>query len=307
MFVINPNEFLLPSFGVTPFRTDDVVKNYNLPEDCYSTKELDNRFGKDSWRFTYNGKEAISFALSHYDLQKNDLVTILTTSQNLYISSCVTLEIERMCNWNRKILPETKVILVNHEFGYPYKNMDYLVSLGLPIIEDCCTTFFSQDENNKIGKYGDFTIYSLPKIFPIQIGGILTSNKSKLSSQQSKLSNIEIQYITNVLSYNLRKTPQILNKRNENFEQGLKLFSRIGFTERFKKNKAITPYAMLLKNNSIIKDLNLFKLFMNKNGIQNSVFYGEDAFFIPNHQSLNFLEIQFIFEVVCFYLKNNNS
>ena len=51
---------------------------------------------------------------------------------------------------------------------------------------------------------------------------------------------------------------------------------------------------------------NLFKLFMNKNGIQNSVFYGEDAFFIPNHQSLNPLGIQFIFEVVCFYLKNDN-
>ena len=307
MFVINPNEFLLPAFGLSPFRTDDIIKNYNLPEDFYSTQELDNRFGKDYWRFTYSGKEAISFALSHYDLQKNDLVTILTTSQNLYISSCVTLEIERVCKWNREILPETKLILVNHEFGYPYKNMEYLASLGLPIIEDCCTTFFSQDENNKIGKYGDFTIYSLPKIFPIQIGGILTSNKSKLSSQQSNLSNIEIQYITNVLSYNLRKTPQILNKRNKNFEQGLKLFSRIGFTERFKKNKAITPYVMLLKNNSIIKDLNLFKLFMNKNGIQNSIFYGEDAFFIPNHQSLNFLEIQFIFEVVCFYLKNNNS
>lgn len=307
MFVINPNEFLLPNFGLSPFRTNDIVKNYNLPDDRYSIEVLDNRFGKDSWRFTHSGKEAISFALSHYDLQKNDLVTILTTSENLYISSCVTLEIERVCKWNREILPETKLILVNHEFGYPYKNMEYLESLGLPIIEDCCTAFFSQDENNKIGKYGDFTVYSLSKIFPIQIGGILTSNKSKISIQQSKLSNIETQYITNVLSYNLRHTSQILKKRNENFKEGLKLFSSIGFTQRFKKNEAIIPYVMLLKNNSVIKDLNLFKLFMNKNGIQNSVFYGEDAFFIPIHQSLNFFEIQFIFEVVCFYLKNNNS
>ena len=169
MFVINPNKFLAPSFGMTPFRTENVIKNYNLNEDFYSIQKLDDRFGKDSWRFTYNGKEAISFALSHYHLQKNDLVTILTTSENFYISSCVTLEIERVCKWNREILPETKVILVNHEFGYPYENMDYLVSLGIPIIEDCCTTFFSQDENNKIGKYGDFTVYSLPKIFPIQI------------------------------------------------------------------------------------------------------------------------------------------
>lgn len=307
MFVINPNEFLLPAFGLSPFRTNYVNKNYNLPEDFHSIQELDNRFGKDSWMYTYNGKEAISFALSHYDLKKNDLVTILTTSENLYISSCVTLEIERVCKWNREILPETKLIFVNHEFGYPYKNMDHIVSLGLPIIEDCCTTFFSQDDNHKIGKYGDFTVYSLPKFFPIQIGGILTTNKFKLSSQQSKLSNTEIQYITNVLSYYLRQTNQILNKRSENFEHGLDLFSKIGFTERFQKNKAITPYVMLLKNNSIIKDLNLFKLFMNKNGIQNSIFYGEDAFFIPNHQSLNFLEIEFIFEVVCFYLKNNNS
>lgn len=306
MFVINPNEYLRPSIGMTPFRTEDVVENYNLSEDFYSIQLLDDRFGKDSWRFTYNGREAISFALSHYDLEKNDLVTILTTSENFYISSCVTLEVERVCKWNREIRPETKVILVNHEFGYPYENMDYLVSLGIPIIEDCCTTFFSQDRKNNIGKYGDFSVYSLPKFFPIQIGGILAFNKCKLIGQESQLSDGEIQYITDVLSVYLRQKRDILIKRRENFEHGLKLFMTIGFTERFIKNEAIIPYAMLLENNNIIKDLNSFKLFMYENGIQNSIFYGEDAFFLPSHQRLDLIEIAYIYEVVCFYLKNNN-
>jgi len=141
MFVINPNEFLLPSFGITPFKTEYVAFNHLLSEDNFALDYFNNRFGNDNWSYTFNGREAIKIALEKYNLGKDDLVTILTTSENFYISSCVTLEIDAVCKWNREIVPETKLIFVNHEFGYPYPDMERLVSLGLPIIEDCCTTF----------------------------------------------------------------------------------------------------------------------------------------------------------------------
>lgn len=304
MFVVNPNEFLLPSFGITPFKTEYIAINHLLQEDNFSQNYFDDRFGKENWSFTFNGREAIKIALEKYQLNKNDLVTILTTSENFYISSCVTLEIDAVCKWNREILPETKLIFVNHEFGYPHPDMERLVQLDLPIIEDCCTTFFSQNEAEKVGKYGDFTVYSLPKFFPIQIGGIVVSNKRELNAKSQILKENEIQYIKNVLSFNLKKQSEIIKKRKENFNYGLSVFTQLGFTERFFKNDKIVPSTMLLNNNGIIKDLNALKLYLSKNGIQSSIFYGEDAFFIPNHQSLSTIEIDFLFEIISFFIKN---
>ena len=100
---------------------------------------------------------------------------------------------------------------------------------------------------------------------------------------------------------------ELLNNRSENFSYGLKLFLKLGFTERFKKDKNTIPYAMLLNNHNIIKDLNNFKLFMYSNGVENSIFYGEDAFFIPNHQGLSFADIDSIFKTVSVYLNKYNS
>jgi dTDP-4-amino-4,6-dideoxygalactose transaminase len=307
MFVINPNEFLLPSFGMTPFRTEYVSLNNELNNDDYSLSYFNNRFGKNHWSFTYNGREAIALALKYYKLEKDDVVTILTTSNNFYISSCVTLEIDAVCKWNREIVPETKVIFVNHEFGYPYQDMDYLASLGIPIIEDCCTTFFSQDIHNKIGSYGDFTVYSLPKFFPLQIGGVITSSKIDISSFTSKCKVEEIQYITNVMSSQLKQTESIIVKRKNNFDYAVQLFETIGFSQRFVNTLEIVPYALLLNNNGLIKNLTSFKNYIYAHGIQNSIFYGEDAFFIPNHQNLATSEIDYFFEVIKFYLENKNE
>lgn len=307
MFVVNPNEFLLPLFGITPFKSEHVAFNHLLDIDNFDQHYFDQRFGVGTWMYTFNGREAIKIALEQYSLNENDVVTILTTSENFYISSCVTLEIEAVCRWNRALTSETKLIFVNHEFGYPYPDMDRLLKLGLPIIEDCCTTFFSQNESNKVGKYGDYTVYSLPKFFPMQLGGIVVSNKGVLNNQKSILQESERKYIQNVLSYQLKKQDEILQLRRDNYAYGLQLFSALGFTERFFRTNNIVPSAMLLKNNGIVNDLSALKLFLSKNGIQSSVFYGEDGFFIPNHQSLTKTEIDFLFAVISFYLKHHNE
>ena len=104
---------------------------------------------------------------------------------------------------DREINEKTKIIFVNHEFGYPYPKMNDLLKLGLPIIEDCCTCFFSQNKIRKIGKYGEFAIYSFSKIFPIESGGLIISNTKK------KVKHINLDkefsaYLENVISYNLK-------------------------------------------------------------------------------------------------------
>ena len=293
MFVINPDSFLQPVYRISPFKTEHVAFNSLFLEDDYASSYFDDRFGRNNWQLTYNGRQAIYIALEQYNLQSTDLVTVLTTSGNFYISSCVTKTIETFCRWNREILPETKIIFVNHEFGYPYNEMDYLVSLGIPIIEDCCTTFFSQDQNNKVGKYGDFTAYSLPKFFPIQIGGILVKNSKEHFESSKILDDANLAYIKNAISYQLKNETKLLAKRRENLDYALERFSEQGFSARFSNPESIVPSALLLVNNGIIKDLNEFKIFLSQHGIQNSIFYGEDAFFIPCHQNLEEADINY--------------
>jgi hypothetical protein len=307
MFIANPDSFLIPSFRISPFRTEHIALNLALPEDDYAIDYFNERFGEGHWQFTYNGREAIRMALEKYELDKNDLVTIVTTSENFYISSCVTSEIEMVCRWNREILPETKVIFVNHEFGYPYPQMDRLRQTGLPVIEDCCTTFFTQDDNGNIGKYGDYSVYSFPKFFPIQIGGLVVSNKAKQTDKSRQLAHDETKYIQKVLSYHLRNQAQLLRKRTENFDYALAAFSKLGFTERFHKDGRTVPSVLLLNNNAIIKDLGSLKVYLAQNGVQSSVFYGEDSFFIPTNQNLQYAEIDYFTYLIFTYIKQQEQ
>jgi hypothetical protein len=298
MFVFNPDQYLTPSYRISPFTTADVGRNSKMAADDFAVQYFNSRFGQHQWQYTATGREAIRLALKKYELQPTDVVTILTTSQNFYISSCVTSEIESICQWNRKLTAETKLIFVNHEFGYPYPNMAELVATGLPIIEDCCTTFFSQDEAGTLGKYGDFSVYSFPKFFPIQIGGLLVSNVNKELPRQTDLVQSEKQYIENVVSFHLRQENSLLEKRRENYDYAVTLFSKLGLVPRFAEDIKAIPSVLVLNNNGLIPDLNQLKLTLYSHGIQNSIFYGEDAFFIPIHQNLSLSDLDYFSEVI---------
>lgn len=306
MFVVNPDAFLVPCYRISPFTTEHIARNTELATNDFAVNYFNKKFGKDNWQYTYNGREAIQLALETYHLAPTDLVTILTTSNNFYISSCVTKEIETFCRWNREIVPETKLILVNHEFGYPFTDMEKLVATGLPIVEDCCTTFFSQDANEKIGQYGDFSVYSFPKFFPIQIGGLLVSNVKK-AIKKSILNREEDHYIENVVSYHLTNETELLQKRKAIFDYAQAQFSNLGFTLRFKTKEKVIPSVLLLNNNTIIKDLNAFKQFLANNGVQSSIFYGEDAFFLPNHHSLTHKDIDYFISLISFFINFNSQ
>ena len=303
MFVLNPDPYSLPSYRIGPFKTDDVGINSKMPNDDFAVDYFNNRFGEGKWQYTYNGREAIQLALEHYQLQPNDLVTILTTSQNFYISSCVTKTIESFCGWNREIVRETKLIFVNHEFGYPYPEMEKLVATGLPIIEDCCTTFFSQDASGKLGQYSDFSVFSFPKFLPLQIGGLLVNNVNHDVNPSILLHENEKEHIQNVLSHYLKKEVTILETRATNWDYAVAQFSKLGFTPRFEKTAKTVPSALVLNNNGKIEDLNQLKSFLYDHGIQNSVFYGEDAFFIPVHQSLSLEDFDYFYEVIKFFIQ----
>lgn len=291
MFIINPDPYNTPLYRIGAFTTSGLKRNNNIDQQWgeFAKNYFDNRFGKENWLITTNGREAINLAMRLLNLTPEKNVTILTPSQNLYISGCVTSTLSKYCGWDRVLSGNTFAHFVNHEFGYLYPNIGTLLETGLPLIEDCCTTFFSQDSHKKIGLYGDYSIFSFPKFFNLQIGGLLVGKNIGLNNELKSsilLSKEQLDYIYKVVGYELGQENNLLAKRSNIFEYAVEGFQKLGFTLRFPNQIGVVPSVLLLNNNGIIKDLPSFKDFMYLQGIQNSLFYGEDAFFLPNHQYL---------------------
>ena len=297
MFVINPDPYSLPCYRIGPFQTRDLSVNHCLPDSNLIDDYLKERFGLQDYHYTENGRRAINIALSHYDLKIDDVVTILTTSGNFYISGCVTREIEKFCKWSRELLPETKVIFVNHEFGYPYPELHKLKDLKLPIIEDCAGSFFSDDRYHDIGNIGDFVIYSFPKMFPLQVGGLLVSNLPGRPDIRYRISEGLLRHIKNVLSACIDKKEVIINNRISNYRFLRNQFEQMNADMRFELAPGTVPAVFMFSTEKLRLDLPELKKYYYANGVQCSVFYGEDAFFIPLHQSLTEQDMIYFAEV----------
>ncbi|MBN1386952.1 MAG: DegT/DnrJ/EryC1/StrS family aminotransferase [Bacteroidales bacterium] len=305
MFVLNPDQYSLPCYRIGPFQTRDLSINHNLQNSDVIDDYFQDRFGDKDLIYTINGRRAINIALGLCNLKKNDVVTILTTTENFYISSCVTKEIENYCKWSRKIIPETKVLFVNHEFGYPYIDIKKLKEYKLPIIEDCAHSFFSRDTDDSIGKTGDFVIYSFPKMFPLQIGGLLVSNIPKKPETNYQIGADELRHIKNVLSAQIKFKDEIIRDRISHYRFLRERFESLGFKERFNLDKGVVPGVFMFKTDGHKIDLPELKKYYWDHGVQCSVFYGENAFFIPVHQNLGEHDMQYFYEIMGSFIQKN--
>lgn len=259
-------------------------------------KYLLDRFGM-KYTICPKAREAIEIALRELNLQSSDLVTILTTTGNSYISSCVTKTIEKVCKWSRKLTPETKVIFVNHEFGYAYNGLERLREYKLPIIEDCAHSFFTTSEN--IGKVGDFIIYSLPKAFSIQLGSILVY-KDELSYKPCE--EIEA-YVKSALEPQVEHIEEFIAQRFSNYNHYIEELSKIGVTPYFKLKEGDVPGVFMFKFEQCM-DYRALKQFLNANGVDSSVFFGQDAYFVPIHHNISQCELDYIISLIFYFYKN---
>lgn len=302
MYIIAPDPYLKPQYNISPFRTTDIAFNAKLHRSNEIDDYLKERFSGRRYVFTKNGREAIGLALSYYNLARQDLITILTSSSNYYVSSCVTTEIERFCHWNRIKSKDTSLLFLNHEFGYPVEGTDEFFRLGFPFIEDCAHSFFLCDSKSGLGVSGDFTVLSFPKMFPLQVGGLLLINGDREPKSVSILQPEEEQYIKNVLSYYIRFESEIKQRRILNYLFLREKFGDLGFRERFKLIPGIIPGVFMFITEGYNLDLTELKGYYFKHGIQCSVFYGEEAFFLPCHQNLEESDLLYFVEVMKSFL-----
>jgi hypothetical protein len=296
-FVIDPSWELAPTLRISPF-TDADQEPLSNADTRPALQYLNKRFRH--WRLTLKARDAITTALSYYNLQPDDVVTILTTSGNFYISGCVTKSIEKFCQWSREVTEKTRVIFVNHEFGYPYQNLSELKKYGLPIIEDRAQTFVSTDDKGEIGTVGDFVIYSLPKYFPVQLGGILTSDAIDLSQFDYTLPPEAEQYILGRLSLHVAAIDTFAERRLANYSYLKEQLAPLGISPYFPLRPGTVPGVFLFRWRDDI-DYPRLKEYMQANGVESSVFYGQNAFFIPLNSALKPFQLDYMITLLKHY------
>ncbi len=87
----------------------------------------------------------------------------------------------------KKISQKTKLIHIINYFGFPQpwnEILDFQKICEIPILEDNAYSLFSTYENKPLGTFGDVSVFSLRKNFPIIDGGMLKINH--LSVQWNK-------------------------------------------------------------------------------------------------------------------------
>ena len=290
--VIDAFSELTPAIRIAPLRlsaTPFYTSVHEVPEDM-----LDNR----NVSFYTKARYAIVAALKDLHLCQEDTVSIITTSGNFYVSSCVTTAIENVCQWNREITDSTKAILVIHEFGYPHKSAYELKKkYDLPVIEDCAYAYFTDSYN--IGHIGDYVIYSLPKAFNMQLGSVMFSS----NCLNDQVSPEEKDYILSHWLIGHKDKETISTQRINNHDYLAKSLKPIGISPFFELEKNVIPGVFLFRWQKNIDYQNL-KEYMQRNGVESSVFYKENAFFIPVHQNLTRGELDYMVNLLTYYYEN---
>ncbi|MCL6415801.1 DegT/DnrJ/EryC1/StrS family aminotransferase [Aestuariirhabdus sp. Z084] len=127
--------------------------------------------------FTESGKDAMRQIADYHELQREDEVYIVTSSDSPFVSSCVTSTLFNFCKVSRVLTEKTKLIFVIHEFGMPCNTIDSLALIamdrGIPLVEDVAHSMTSRFNGRLLGSWGDYVIHSLPKSLPVAKGGIL--------------------------------------------------------------------------------------------------------------------------------------
>ncbi len=280
-------------YNISPFQIkhlneyDSIVvkgtKHKNLEKNIY------HRFHGKEFNLTKSGRDALDLVLMDLNLCSNDEVWIETTTNNFYISGCVTSTIEKHCGWSRGFSERTKAILINHEFGFPVDNISDYKKYNLPIIEDCAFSFMSENKSKSVGVHSDYVIISFPKFLPVPWGGGVYA-KSILPKQDIVGGDV----LLTLVDFYIKDLDEIIERRLFNYNLMAHFFVKKGFLARFEIQEGHVPGVFMFKHALDNNAIDSVKQYLNKSGIQSSVFYGEMAYFIPCHHEMTEVDVHYI-------------
>lgn len=304
-----------PQINITPFGMDDLEEKTG-ETDVHT--ELSKMFNGKEYTIFPRGMYAIYSLIKWLALEGkinvDDEVCIKTTSGSKYISGCVTSAIEQTCKWSQEINEKTKAIFVIHEFGFVSPEIKELRSIcdekNIPLIEDFAYLF---DKN--IEKHGDYLIYSLTKIFPIQFGGILVGKKFEpgyIWKNFACYDGGKEELARKNLSYHLPKLEEYNKKRIENFNYFLEFFGEDRAFFKLDGGKANGSHSGSVPGAFVLKAENEERAgqiaeYVKKFGIECGVYHKNSAVFFPTHQNLKKPQLDYIIGAVLAMFRNGNG
>ena len=260
-------------------------------------------FSRDYASVTISGRSAISLIMNHLKLQRADEVLILTTFDFPNVSSCVTSTIFNYCKPARVLSRHTRAILVIHEFGVPYTDMDYVLQLsrsrGIPVIEDCAHTIDSIGSGYRVGTIGDWVICSLPKIFPVRFGGILLG--TPIDYNPNRFQKQKIITLSQDIALYLDDIFAISEIRRENYKTLTELTIPMGLHPLFEVNESISPWFFPIA----VPDVERTAEAAMSLGVEYGLWHGTNIIVFPCHQYLNDEHIFQIANVISHGLNSN--
>lgn len=298
---------LRPAINVTPFDTQSlsVEPDTSVDVDAFISEKIGNR----PFNYFPRGKYAIYAALKHLGLTKEDEIFITTTTGSPYLSIGVSTAIEAVCSWSRVLTPHTKAIFMIHEFGFIHPRAcemkELAESKSIPLIEDCAYAWKSMDS----GSYGDYVIYSFPKFFPVQHGGLLVGahfEKEEIWSQLRCLDEGKIALMKSQLSSYVPHEGKAIAKRILNYTALETLFKESGFEPLHIRKEDEVPAAFILKVENIERMRKIAER-VRTFGIECGAYYHNNAIFLPVHQNLSKAHLEYIYGAVRSMYRHENG
>ncbi|MCT7492513.1 DegT/DnrJ/EryC1/StrS family aminotransferase [Aliarcobacter cryaerophilus] len=224
-------------------------------------RKVADYIGKKYAIATSSGTTALHLLLYSMGIQKNDEV-ILPASVCPGVMHAIeyTSATPVICDINEKdfnisvehtkklITKNTKAILVPHMFGLP-SDIDELLLLNIPIIEDCAQSIGADYKDNKVGSFGYASIFSFyaTKMFTSIDGGMILTDDEKLAEKLK-----DLRYYGGKKDYKLRFNYKI---QNINAAVGLVQFEKL---ESFliERNSLASKYFDIFNNVKWIEILN---------------------------------------------------
>jgi hypothetical protein len=289
---------LKPLLMLTPFDSQ-AMEVPILPEaQNLVTKHLEKKFEGKPFTFFPRAMYAI-FTLIKYlkddgKIPDGSNVTVLTTTETHYVSSCVSSAIEQTCPMTRALNDKTGAIFAIHEFGFPHPRIAELRKeadrRGIPLIEDCAYGWNTQG----IGHLGDYVIYSLTKAFPLQFGGYLVGRHftpEELWNGYGCSDEGKREFTEKRLAYWLQREEESMEKRRENYRWYKNLFG----ADRtfFPLADGIEPGAFGVRMETEEKMIEAAD-FVRAFGIEIANFWKNSAMMLPVHQRLSPAHLEYI-------------
>ncbi len=293
--IFNP-PFIRPDIRLTPFTANDIVPYNSTAE--YRVEDFTTLFGQN-YTILPRAIHCLKALMKHLGLTSNDNVAVMTTFQTGYLSRCVSGPIEHYCKVTDKIDATTKAVVVVHEFGFPHpdtlKLKETCQAKGIPLIEDCAWSYGSMiDKKHRIGDVGDYAIFSLPKILPMQYGGVL---KGVTISDDDNWNNYQLldyfkrEVVFAQITELATSLPEANEKRRENWDYLRDLFARDGFTTFAELPDGVYPGAFLVQLDSFEELFERYTAF----GVETGRYYQGKALFLPVHQNLTRPQLDYIY------------